>query len=640
MTTADLPMPASKPGAEAQHQQTMSALTLGALGVVFGDIGTSPLYALRECFSYPGSLGTTPENVLGVLSLILWALILVISVQYMVFILRADNRGEGGILALMTLVVRRNRDKQLQRSVFIMLGLFGAALLCADAMITPAISVLSATEGLRIVTPLFEAWVIPISVAILVALYLVQYQGTERIGVVFGPVMLLWFVVLGLLGVLSIAQTPEILSAIDPRHAVLLFESHGWLAYAVVGSVFLVVTGGEALYADMGHFGRTPVRLGWFFIALPGLALNYLGQGALLLRQPEAVHDLFYSLTPGWALVPMVLLATLATVIASQAVITGAFSLASQAVNLGYSPRLEIRQTSAHTIGQVYVPSVNYLFMFGTLGLVFAFQSSGALAGAYGTAVSTTMLATTLLLYGVARNIWGWSRPASLLFMAPFLTIGICFFTSNLLKIPDGGWLPLVAGGAIYALSSSWNDGRRLLYEQLASEAFPMELFCASLAGSKTLRVPGTAVFLTADPTGVPRAMLHNLKHNKVLHEQVVILTVDIERVPYVSREERLHVEATGHGIYRASVRYGFLEQPDIPETLTHIDPKLLAFDPMDTTFFLGRESLLLSPNPRLDVSRWRRALFAFMSRNAQSAANFFRIPPNRVVELGAQVEI
>jgi KUP system potassium uptake protein len=626
---------------DAGHEKKpLPALVLGSLGVVFGDIGTSPLYALRECFLNNQNIGPQPENVLGVLSLILWALIIVISIEYVVFILRADNRGEGGILALMSLVVRRNRDRQLQRSVFMVLGLFGAALLCADAMITPAISVLSATEGLEHASHAFEGWGLPIAFGILIALYLVQYQGTDRIGVVFGPVMLLWFATLGLVGVASVAQTPEVLWAIDPIYAIEMFHTHGFEAFAVVGTVFLVVTGGEALYADMGHFGRLPVRIGWFLVALPGLALNYLGQGAQLLRDPHQVENLFYSLVPGWSVGALVLLATLATVIASQAVITGAFSLASQAVNLGFSPRLEIRQTSAHAIGQVYVPSINYVFMCGTLGLVLAFQTSSALAGAYGTAVSTTMLATTVFLYGVARNLWGWSRIASFAFMAPFFCIDFAFFSSNLLKIPDGGWLPLVVGAVIYGFTTSWIDGRKLLGEELANDAFPLELFTSSLEGSNTLRVPGTAVFLTADPSGVPRAMLHNLKHNKVLHEQVLILTVEGERVPYVEARERLSVESVGHGMYRATIRYGFLEQPDIPAALSRIDPSLLHFDEMDTTFFLGRENLLVKAGFHAKVSRWRRAIFCFMSRNAQSAANFFRIPPNRVVELGAQVEI
>jgi KUP system potassium uptake protein len=626
--------------ASLHRKKPLPVLVLGSLGVVFGDIGTSPLYALRECFLGNKGIPPDPANVLGVLSLILWTLILVVSIEYVGFILRADNRGEGGILALMSLVIRRTRDRHLQRSVFMVIGLFGAALLCADAMITPAISVLSATEGLEKASHAFEGWGLPITFGILVVLYLVQYQGTDRIGVVFGPVMLLWFGTLGVLGLASVVRTPEVLWAIDPLYAVETFHMHGWLAFGVVGTVFLVVTGAEALYADMGHFGRAPVRLAWFLVALPGLAFNYLGQGALLLREPERLETLFFSLTPGWGLWPMILLATLATVIASQAVITGAFSLASQAVNLGFSPRLEIRQTSAHAIGQVYVPSINYLFMVGTLGLVLIFQSSSNLAAAYGTAVSTTMLATTMLLYGVARSIWGWGRIASLAFMAPFFTIDFAFFSSNLLKIPEGGWLPLAAGAVIYLLTTSWIDGRRLLGQELANDAFPLDLFTASIQGSETIRVPGTAVFLTADPSGVPRAMLHNLKHNKVLHEQVVILTVEGERIPYVDPRERLSVEAVGQGIYRATIRYGFLEQPDIPAALAGIDPPLLRFDEMDTTFFLGRETLLLKPGSRASISRWRRTLFCFMARNAQSAANFFRIPPNRVVELGVQVEI
>lgn len=633
-----------EPNPSASHavgKVKLPVLMLAALGVVFGDIGTSPLYALRECFRDPAVLALTTGNVLGVLSLIFWALILVISLEYMVFVLRADNRGEGGILALMTLVVNSRRKGRAETStVFMFAGLFGASLLFADAMITPAISVLSAVEGLRVMTPALGTLIVPISCTILFVLYLLQSQGTARIGTVFGPMVLAWFSVLGVLGAVSIVENPEVLAAVNPAYALAFFRENGWAGFIILGTVFLVVTGGEALYADMGHFGKLPIRLVWYLVALPGLLLNYFGQGALLLRGPETVEGLFYQLVPSWGLLPVVLLATAATTIASQAVITGAFSMISQAVNLGLSPRLAIRQTSAQAIGQVYVPSVNYALMVGTLALVLAFQESGALASAYGVAISTTMLATTSLLYFAARHVWGWRRPWALLFILPFLTIEFSFFSANLLKVPSGGWLPLLGGLLIYSLLASWRVGRKLLMDRLAEENFPLDLFLASLGGSGTVRVPGTSVFLTADPTGVPRALLHNLKHNKVLHERVLILTVDTERIPYVDPVDRIRIEPLGAGIFRVHVRYGFHERPDVPAALASADPSVYQYDPMDTTFFLGREVILVCRHPRLPVSRWRRVLFALMARNAQSAAAFFRIPPNRVVELGAQVEI
>ncbi len=619
----------------------MTALMVGALGVVYGDIGTSPLYALRECFlASHHALAISDANVLGILSVIVWVLILVITVEYIAFILRADNRGEGGILALMALVVGRSRSRSSSKPFLVVLGLVGAALLFADAMITPAISVLSAVEGITVKTTQLQPFVVPIALTILIVLYLSQRHGTARIGAVFGPFMVLWFTTLGAIGIASVAKTPAVLAALNPLHAARFFVENGWLAFMTMGSVFLVVTGGEALYADMGHFGRRPIRYAWLGLVLPGLALNYLGQGALLMRSPELVENLFYETVPGWGLLPMIVLATAATVIASQAVISGAFSVASQAVQLGLSPRLTILQTSDQAIGQIYLPGINFLFMMGTLGLVLGFQRSGNLAAAYGVAVSTTMLATTIFLFFVARRVWRWSRLASIALLIPFLTIDTTFFTSNLLKIPDGGWLPVIFAITIYTLMDTWRKGRRLLGLKLAEEVFGVDLFLTSLSGAHApTRVPGTAVFLTASTSGVPRALMHNLKHNKVLHENVILLTVEAERIPYVPPGERVDSESLGMGLYRVHIRYGFFEQPDVPAALEQIDSPYFAYDPMDTTFFLGRESLIIGPS-HAQMARWRRTLFAFIAKNALNAANFFRLPPNRVVEMGYQIEI
>ena len=615
-------------------------LMLGALGVVFGDIGTSPLYALRECFlSAHHRTPATHENVLGVLSLIVWALILVISIEYVCIILRADNRGEGGILALMALVVGNSRKSAATRPVFVVLGLVGASLLFADAMITPAISVLSAVEGLKVETSVFDPWVVPIAIGILVGLYMNQRHGTARIGAIFGPIMLLWFSVLGIIGIVSVAQNPGVLEAIYPWHAINFFLENRWHAFKVMGSVFLVITGGEALYADMGHFGRKPIQLAWFGVVIPGLLLNYFGQGALLLRSPKVLPNLFYETVPDWALLPMVVLATVATVIASQAVISGAFSVANSAVQLGYSPRLEIRQTSASSVGQIYVPLVNWIFMAGTLALVVGFEESSALAAAYGVAVATTMLATTLFLFFVARRVWGWPVLPSALLAAPFLCIDTTFFSSNLLKIPAGGWMPVLVAVVIYTLMDTWKRGRELLGAKLSADNFGIDLFLTSISSGGPVRVEGTAVFLTANTMGVPRALLHNLKHNKVLHQTVLLLTVETLRIPYVSPIERVEMEALGQGLYRVNIIYGFLERPDVPAVLEQLQSQDFQFEPMDTTYFLGRETILVGRG-QSKLARWRRALFAIMSRNAMSAANFFRLPPNRVVEVGYQVEL
>ena len=613
---------------------------LGALGVVFGDIGTSPLYALRECFNAGHhALALEPGNILGVLSVIFWVLILVISLEYVTFILRADNNGEGGILALMSLVVDKTRGHGRWRRYLVFLGLVGAALLFADAMITPAISVLSALEGLKVQTPFLKPYVLPAAVTILIVLYAVQRFGTHRIGAIFGPVMLLWFSVLGLIGLSSIIQTPEVLAALNPYYAVRFFANNAVLAFLVMGSVFLVVTGGEALYADMGHFGRPPIRNAWFGVALPGLALNYFGQGALLLRDPGALDHLFFATAPNGFLLPLVVLATFASVIASQAVISGAFSVASSAIQLGYIPRLEIRQTSSDAVGQIYLPAVNWAFMVGTLGLVLWFEDSSRLAAAYGVAVATTMLATTLFLYFVARHVWGWRRVSALMLAFPFLCIDFTFFTSNLMKIPAGGWLPVLFAIAIYTLMATWKQGRDALNELLREENLDLDLFVSSLAIEAPVRVPGTAVFLTGQKEGVPRALLHNMKHNRVLHQQVILLTVETVRIPYVNNAERVSYVPVGEGIGRMLISYGFLERPNLPREMRRFNSPVFTYDEMETTFFLGRETIIVT-RKRQRLARWRRLLFAYMLRNAASAARYFHLPPNRVIEIGAQVEI
>ncbi|MFO1436238.1 MAG: potassium transporter Kup [Gammaproteobacteria bacterium] len=623
-----------------EHGASIYALILGALGVVYGDIGTSPLYALRECFlSSHHPLPISEANVLGILSIMSWVLILIISIEYVAFILRADNRGEGGILALMALVVGRSRQQSRSKPLFLVLGLVGASLLFADAMITPAISVLSAVEGLEVETTLFRPFVVPIAVAILIGLYMSQRVGTAKIGAIFGPIMMLWFATLGFIGLMQVIQAPGVLKALNPAYAIDFFLSNGWTAFKVMGSIFLVVTGGEALYADMGHFGRKPIQFAWFSLVLPGLALNYYGQGALLLQSPGVLPSLFYRTVPEWGVLPLVALATAATVIASQAVISGAFSVANQGIQLGFLPRLTIKQTSEKSIGQIYLPFINWLFMLGTLGLVLSFRGSGALAAAYGVAVSTTMLATTIFLFFAARRVWNWSLPASLMVSVPFLCIDVTFFTSNLLKIPAGGWLPVVFAIFIYLFMDTWKKGRELLRAKLAEEHFDVRLFIASIANSGPIRVAGTAVFLTADAGGVPRSLLHNLKHNKVLHESVILLTVETERIPYVPESERIEFESLGMGMHRLCVNYGFLERPDIPAILEKLDPVLFSYESMDTTFFLGRETIIAA-NRSAPLSRWRRSLFAVMARNALSAASFFQLPPNRVVEVGYQIEI
>jgi KUP system potassium uptake protein len=617
----------------------LALTTLAALGIVYGDIGTSPLYALRECFHGPHGIPLSEANVLGVLSMIVWSLIIVISIKYLAVVLRADNKGEGGILALMALAMpkRKTSGKQALGPI-VALGLFGSALLYGDGVITPAISVLSAVEGLKVATPVLEPYILVITAVILIGLFLLQSHGTARIGTTFGPIILVWFVVLGALGVKGILGEPRVLTAFNPMYAAEFFELNSWHGFIVLGSVFLVVTGGEALYADLGHFGRRPIQLGWFCVALPGLALQYFGQGALLLKNPQAAENPFYLLAPSWGLIPLVVLATAATIIASQAVITGAYSLSQQAVQLGYLPRLEVKHTSAREIGQIYVPFVNWALLLGTLYLVFEFQSSSRLAAAYGIAVTATMGITTVLTYVVMRRRWRWSRKLAIPLMAFFLVIDLSFFGANSIKVLDGGWFPLVLGVAIYVLMTTWKEGRRLLAERLIARSIPLDRFLKESLPMARTRIPGVAVFMSAVPQGTPSALLHNLTHNQVVHENVVILTIRTEESPHIGREDRLEVKDFGDGIHRVVAHYGFMEAPNVPEILAQCADHGLAIDVQKATFFLGRETLIATKRPGMAL--WRERLFALMSRNAQRATDYFQIPAEQAIEIGAVVEM
>jgi KUP system potassium uptake protein len=613
-------------------------LSLTALGIVYGDIGTSPLYALRETFLPSHGIAPTQASVLGILSLIFWSLVLVISVKYLVFIVRADNRGEGGILALTSLITPTHALRR-GRWGLIIIGLFGAGLLYGDGMITPAISVLSAVEGLGIVAPGFGPFILPITIAILAGIFFLQSHGTERVGRIFGPVTLLWFLILAALGLWHIIKEPRVLMAVLPNYALNFVTHNGWEGFLVLGSVFLVVTGGEALYADMGHFGRRPIRMAWFGVVLPALLLNYFGQGALVMADPAAISNPFYRMAPTWGLIPLVIIATAATIIASQALISGAFSLTLQAVQLGYSPRLRIEHTSARTRGQIYIPAINWALMASCIGLVIGFGSSSRLATAYGVAVTTTMTITTILFYFVARERWQWSRWKTILVTGGFLIIDLAFWSANLAKIPHGGWFPLVIGGIVFTLLTTWKRGRVVLASRMQDRSVSREVFLENLAQHPPHRVPGTAVFMFSNVKDTPPALLHNLKHNKVLHERVVFLAVITQEVPTVNPSERVEVESLGHGFWQVKLNYGFMEDVDIPAALATINYDGLTFKPLDTTYFLGRETLIARRNAA-GMALWREKLFAVMSQNARSATTYFRLPPNRVVELGAQVEL
>jgi KUP system potassium uptake protein len=619
--------------AGAKH---LAVLAVSALGIVYGDIGTSPLYALRECFHGAHAVEPSAQNVLGVLSLVFWALVVTVTLKYHVYVLRADNHGEGGILALMALVRGQLEDRRWQW-LFVALGLFGAALLYGDGAITPAISVLSAVEGLEVATPVFKPYVVPATLAILIALFFFQRRGTGGIGSVFGPIMAGWFLCIAGLGAAAVVRHPAVLAAVDPRHALRFFAHNGGHGFLVLGAVFLVATGGEALYADMGHFGELPIQIDWFGLVGLSLVLNYFGQGAVLLENPQASFNPFYHLAPGWALYPLVALATVATVIASQAVISGAFSLTSQAVQLGYLPRLTVVHTSRREIGQVYVPLVNWLLMLATLGLVLGFGSSGNLAAAYGIAVSTTMVITTVLAYVVSRLIWRWKWWISALVTGAFLAVDLSFFGANMVKVAEGGWFPLLAGAAIFTVMATWNRGRRVLKEQLAAGAVPFADTIAGVRPGAPPRVPGTAVFLSRDPQVTPTSLLHNLKHNRVLHERVLLLSVVNEEVPYVARGERCGVEDLGKGFFRAQAHYGFMQRPLMADMIDRLRAQKLDLRPEETTFFLARASVVVKSS---GIRAWRDRLFAFLERNELRPTDFLEIPPNQVVELGLEVDV
>jgi len=621
-------------GSDARRVATLAA---AAIGVVYGDIGTSPLYAIQECFNPEHGVGASPDNVLGILSLVLWSLIIVVTIKYVLFVMRADNRGEGGILALLALVGQAGGGAKGAGPILV-LGLFGAALFFGDGIITPAISVLSAVEGLEVATPALHEVVIPVTLVVLCGLFWIQSHGTAKIGALFAPVMGVWFVVLAVMGLDEIIARPAILAAANPYWGAVFLASHGWQSMLVLGSVVLAVTGGEALYADMGHFGKRPIQLAWFFLVLPALMLNYFGQGALLLADPESARNPFYLMVPSWGLYPMVGLATAATVIASQAVISGVFSLTRQSVQLGFSPRVEIRHTSDEEEGQIYIPRANWGLLLGIIVLVLGFKSSSNLAAAYGIAVTGTMATTTVLALVVAHRLWGWKKWQCLALGAFFLVVDCGFLGANLLKIPSGGWFPLVIGCGMFLLMTTWKQGRRILSRRLSEESLPLELFLKRQKEAPIPKVAGTAVFMTGDVDTVPIALLHNIKHNKIIHDRVVFCTVVTEAYPRVPAKDRVVAEGLADGFYRITVRYGFFQEPDIPKVLRLCKAFGLEFDVMQTSFFLGRETLIPSVQPELPL--WREQLFMLMSRNAVSATDFFRIPAGRVVELGTQVQL
>jgi len=612
-------------------------LSLGALGVVYGDIGTSPLYALRESLHPSHGVDVTLASVLGILSLILWSLLIVITIKYLTFVMRADQQGEGGILVLAALVTPKDGAVNRRRTVLILIGLFGTALLYGDGMITPAISVLSAVEGLEVSAPSLQPYVLEITVVILIGLFVLQRRGTGSVGKIFGPVMILWFIVIGALGVSAIAARPEVLKAVNPGYAISFFADHGFKGFLVLGSVFLVVTGGEALYADMGHFGRRPIRLAWFGLVLPGLLLNYFGQGALVIGDPKAIENPFYLLAPSALQWPLIILATTAAVIASQALISGAFSLAMQSVQLGYLPRLKIEHTSDRERGQVYVPAVNWTLMVACILLVFGFRSSTGLAAAYGVAVTATMVITTILFYVVARDHWHWPRWSIGPLALVFLTIDLGFLGANLFKIPKGGWFPLVAGAAVFAVMTTWKTGKRIVNERVRGGSVPLDAFCQSIEKSRPIRVPGTAVYLYGRPFTAPPALVTNLRYNRMLHEQILLVSIVVEDTPRVHPRRSLKIDHMGQGITQAVLHVGYMQQPNVPRAL-EADAAELRYHPLDSHYFLGRETIIITNRP--GMAPWREHLYALMARNARNAAAFFGIPAERAVEVGIQVEL
>lgn len=628
--------------ASDSRKHSRAALLLGAIGVVYGDIGTSPLYTIREAFSAAGGLAPDIDSVLGVLSLVFWSLMIVVTGKYVLLIMRADNKGEGGVLALAALAGRGLDYSGPMRIAVTVLSMCGVGLFFGDGLITPAISVLSAVEGLNTATDVFQPYVVPLASAILLALFVIQARGTGSVGKLFGPVMLIWFAVIGLLGLVQIIQVPSVLKALDPRYAAALVADDPAAAFFSLGAVVLAITGGEALYADMGHFGRWPIRFAWFTLVLPGLVLNYFGQGALVMADPAAIEHVFFLLAPSWALYPLVILATLATIIASQAVISAVFSLTRQAVQLGLLPRLETRHTSATEEGQIYVPRMNWALLAGVLLLVTEFRSSANLAAAYGLAVTGDMVISALLAAIVARRLWQWKRLTTVAVFGTLLVVDICFLSSNILKIPSGGWLPLIVGIIVYFIIDTWRRGRIVLRQTLYGDALPLALFIDQLSGSAT-RVPGTAVYLTGNLNTVPNALLHNFKHNQVLHQRIIFLTVSVEDIPRVAENERIEVERAGKGFFLIVARFGFMEAPNVPRALLRCRRHGLAFDMMQTSFFVGRETLVLRRARARKLPllrRWQEQLFISLWGASLSATAFFQIPPNRVVEMGTQVEM
>ncbi len=623
----------------APNHQARLPLLLGALGVVFGDIGTSPLYAIKECFSPESShhVDPTPANILGILSLVFWSLTLVVTVKYLTFILKADNQGAGGILALLSLVPPR-KGTAANAGPLVLLVLFGAALLYGDGVITPAISVLSAMEGLEVATVAMKPFVVPLTVVVLLGLFLVQRRGTEGIGNVFGPVTLVWFLVLAALGLRWILIHPSVLVAVNPKYAFLFFAEHRMHGFLLLGAVVLCITGGEALYADMGHFGRGPIRKVWYAVVWPALVLNYFGQGACLLENPGAATNPFYALVPSWALYPTVAIATAATIVASQALISGAFSLTQQAVQLGYFPRVTIVHTSKDTEGQIYIPEINRALCIACIWLVLTFKTSGSLAAAYGIAVTGTMGITTIVYFVVVTQRWHWPLWKALPPVALFLGIDLAFFGANAAKFLHGGWVPMAMGLLIYTMMTTWKTGRRLLGESFKSNLLPLDTFLADVEQTEPHRVKGTAVFMASNPHGTPPVLLHHFKHNKVLHEQVVLLSVMNERVPEIPAAERVTVEALGHGFFRVQARYGFMQTPNVPSVLLACQQQGLAVELHDTSYYLGRETLLTTGSA--PMMKWRKTLFSFISRNARPATTYFGLPPGRVVELGMQIDL
>ena len=635
-TTASIG-PGCATGAGDRPRQPTAALALLALGVVYGDIGTSPLYAAKETFNPAHGIPLTPENVLGGVSSIFWALMIVVSLKYVTLVLRADNRGEGGIMALLALASSGLGDRPRLKRWLLGVGVFGASLFYGDAVLTPAISVLSAVEGLEVGTATLKPYVVPVAAGVLVGLFAIQKHGTGVVGMLFGPVCLAWFASLAAVGAWNIGQAPAILAALDPTHALRFATSHGAASFVVLGSVLLAITGAEALYADMGHFGKRAIRVAWFAVAAPALVLNYFGQGALLLTRPEAIENPFYLSFPAWALYPMVALATAATVIASQATISGAYSMTRQAIQLGYLPRMSIHHTSARTIGQIYVPAVNWVLLFAVLAAVAGFGSSSRLASAYGVAVMGTMVVTTVLTYYVLRHRWGYPLLLCLVPTAVFLVVDLAFFASALHKLVDGGWFPLVLGAAVFTVMTTWRSGRERLLAQIRASSVPIAGFLAALAPSPPQRVPGTAVFLTSTPDITPHALLHSLKHYRALHERNLFMTVEFEEVPAVDEARRVSCEPLGGGAWRVLARYGFMERPDIPAVLERCGAQGLDIEPTEVSYFLSREKIV-SPADARRLRQWRDRAFSAMARNATSVTDYFNLPPNRVVELGTRI--